>query len=201
MLLEIQVPSSNYWETTSTQPRSASRRNPSSQCGRNVVICGKKQRQCTTGEFTRGDCWIGLSLACSNGLILAAYVGKHTDELIGQLVINTEGKTQCKQFNTDEWGGYERVLQPEIEHYIGKDKTQRLQRTNRTLRQQTGRWHRRQNKFGKVWNQTKVTTRLAVSYFNWIWQHSRLKTTVAQRAGLTTQAWNWHNIATYLTLI
>lgn len=98
-------------------------------------------------------------------------------------------------------GGYERVLPPEIEHHIGKDKTQRLERTNGTVRQQTGRWHRRQNKFGKVWEQTKVTTRLVVSYFNWIWQHSRFKTTAAQRARLTTRSWTWHDIATYPTLI
>lgn len=31
-------------------------------------------------------------------------------------------------------------------------------------------------KFGKVWDQTKVKARLGVSYFNWIWTHSRLKT-------------------------
>ncbi len=62
-----------------------------------------------------------------------------------------EGKTDCKQFNSDDWGGYERVLPPEVQHHIGKDKTQRLERTNGIVRQQTGRWHRRQNKFGKVW--------------------------------------------------
>ncbi|MBE9190672.1 DEAD/DEAH box helicase [Gloeocapsopsis crepidinum LEGE 06123] len=38
-----------------------------------------------------------------------------------------------------------------------------------------------------MWEQTKGTTRLVVSYFNWIWQHSRLQTTAAQRAGLTQQ--------------
>lgn len=89
-----------------------------------------------------------MSLARFSGLILAACVGKHTDEFIEQLVVNTEGKTACKQLNTDDWGGYERVLPPEIEHYIGKDKTQRtplagrspIERTNGTLRQQTGRW-------------------------------------------------------------
>lgn len=106
-------------------------------------------------------------MADSSGLILAARVGKHTDELIEQLVVSSEGKTACKQFNSDDWGGYERVLPPEL-HYIGKDRTQRLERTNGTVRQQTGRWHRRQNKFGKMWEQTKVTTRLVVSYFNWI---------------------------------
>ena len=31
----------------------------------------------------------------------------------------------------------------------------------------------------KVWEQTLVTTRLVVSYFNWIWQHSRFKSSAA----------------------
>jgi IS1 family transposase len=166
-----------------------------------VVICFKKQKQCCAQELAAGDCWIALSLANSSGLILAARVGKHTDELIAQLVSSTEGKTECKRFNSDDWGGYERVLPPEIQHHIGKDSTQRLERTNGIVRQQTGRWHRRQNKFSKVWEQSKVTTRLVVSYFNWIWQHSRLKSTAAQRAGLAVRPWTWHDIATYPTLI
>ncbi|MBD2121852.1 IS1 family transposase, partial [Trichocoleus sp. FACHB-262] len=29
----------------------------------------------------------------------------------------------------------------------------------------------------------------------------RLKNTAAQRAGLTTRSWNWHDIAIYPTLI
>lgn len=60
--------------------------------------------------------------------------------------------------------------------------------------------HRRQNKFGKAWEQTKVTLRLLVSYFNWIWVHSRLETTAAQRADLTSQPWTWRDIAVYPTL-
>lgn len=97
---------------------------------------------------------------------------------------STEGKTDCKNWNRDDWGEYERILASKISHYIGKDRTQRLERTNGIVRQQTGRWHRRQNKFGKVWNQTKGTARLVVSYFSWLWTHSRLKTKTAQRAGL-----------------
>lgn len=166
-----------------------------------MVICAKKQKQCLPGELGAGDCWIGLSLANASGLILAARVGKHTDALIEALVVSTEGKTACKVWNSDDWGGYERVLPPEIWHYIGKDKTQRLERTNGIVRQQTGRWHRRQNKFGKVWEQTEVTTRLVVSYFNWIWRHSRFKTTAAQRAGLTEHPWSWHQIVAYPTTI
>jgi hypothetical protein len=91
-------------------------------------------------------------------------------------------------------------LGDEVEHYISKALTQRLERTNGIMRQQTGRWHRRQNKFGKDWEQTKVTLRLVISYFNWIWVHSRLGTTAAQRADLTSQPWGWRDIAAYPTL-
>lgn len=166
-----------------------------------MVICPKKQKQCVSEELEVGDCWIAISLASSSGLILSARVGKHTDELIEELVVSTEGKTGCKEWNSDDWGGYERVLPPEVKHNIGKDKTQRLERTNGIVRQQTGRWHRRQNKFGKLWEQTKVTTRLVVSYFNWIWRHSQLKTTASQRAKLTTVPWTWDDILSFPTLI
>ncbi len=39
----------------------------------------------------------------------------------------------------------------EIEHYISKTLTQRVEPTNGIVRQQTGRWHRQQNKFSKLW--------------------------------------------------
>ncbi len=153
------------------------------------------------GELEVGDCWIGLTQAKDSGLILVARVGKHTDELIEELVTSTEGKTDCQFWDTDGWGGYERVLPPEAQHHIGKDRTQRLERTNGILRQQTGRWHRQQNKFGKQWEQTKVTTRLVMSYFNWIWEHSRFGNTAAQRAGLASESWSWHAFATFPTLV
>ncbi len=90
-----------------------------------MVIRRKKQKQCVPDQLEVGDYWIGVSLAASNGLILAARVGKHTDDLIEELVVSSEGKTACKQWNSDDWGGYERVLPPEILHHIGKDKMQR----------------------------------------------------------------------------
>lgn len=65
---------------------------------------------------------------------------------------------------------------------------------------QTGRWHRQQNKFSEQWQQTKVTTRLVVSYFNSMWQHSRLVTTAAQRAGLASDSWTWNDFAIFPTL-
>ena len=86
-----------------------------------------------------GDCWIGLSLAKDSGLILAARVGKHTDAFLEELVASTEGKTDCQQWHTDGWFGYERVLTAEIDHQEG---TQRLERTNGIQRPHTVRWHR-----------------------------------------------------------
>ena len=65
----------------------------------------------------------------------------------------------------EHWGGYERVFPPEIKHHIGKDKTQRCSCVPTALSD---------NKLGdgiggrtsdrKVWDRTKVTTRLVVSY-------------------------------------
>jgi IS1 family transposase len=166
-----------------------------------VVIRRKKHKSCQGEELEVPDCWIGASLASDSGLIVTARVGKHTDALIAELVNSTTDKTDCLNWNTDGWGGYQRVLGEEINHQIGKKNTQRLERTNGMIRQQTGRWHRRQNKFAKIWQQTKVIVRLVISYFNWIWVHSRLKTTAAQRAGLTDERWTWNDLATYPTVL
>jgi IS1 family transposase len=152
-------------------------------------------------ELVAGDCWIALSLAQLSGLLLCGRVGKHTDELAQELISSTEGKTDCKEWGTDGWQGYGRVLPSEVDHYISKALTQRLERTNGILRQQTGRWHRRQNKFGKMWQQTKVTLRLVISYFNWLWRHSCLGTTADGRAELADCPWTWNDIATYPTLL
>jgi IS1 family transposase len=63
-------------------------------------------------------------------------VGKHTDFLAIELVINTQGKTDCKEWHTDGWGGYKQALcHDEIEHYISKALTQRSERTNGIVRQ------------------------------------------------------------------
>jgi insertion element IS1 protein InsB len=149
--------------------------------------------------LTRGDCWIGLSLDQQSGLILSARVGKHTDTFLAQLGANTEGKTDCKLGYTDDWGGDERVFTAEIVHIIGKENTLRLERTNGIIRQQTGKWHRRQSKFGKLWEQAKVTTLLVISDFNWLWRHSRSRDTAAERAGLATRPWGWNDLATFPT--
>ncbi|QUY44796.1 hypothetical protein I1H34_12330 [Acaryochloris marina S15] len=57
-----------------------------------------------------GDCWMAITLANTSGVILSCRVGKHTDSLLNELVTSTEGKTDCKDWNSDDWGGYERGL-------------------------------------------------------------------------------------------
>ncbi len=166
-----------------------------------MVVCGKKQKHCTAEELEVGDCWIAISLAQLSGLILSSRVGKHTDELAVELIVSTEGKTNCTEWHTDGWRGSERMLPNEVEHYVSKALTQRLERTLGVVRQHTGRWHRRQNKFARVWEQTKVTLRLVLTYFNWIWRHSYLGSSAAQRAELTSHPWCWNDIATYPTLL
>ncbi len=61
------------------------------------VIRRKKQKQCLPNELESEDDWIGLSLADSSGLILSARAGNHTDTLIYELVVSTEGTTYCKK--------------------------------------------------------------------------------------------------------
>lgn len=93
----------------------------------------KKQQHCLPGELAVGDCWIGLSLADDTGLILTGRVGKRTDAFLEELVVSTEGKTDCQCWKTDGWKGDSRVLPPDVEHQVGKEGTQRLERTNGIL--------------------------------------------------------------------
>ncbi len=52
------------------------------------------------------------------------------------------------------------------------------------VRQQTGRWHRRQQFiWGRSSELPEGTVRLVVSYFHWIWVHTRKGNTAAERAG------------------
>jgi insertion element IS1 protein InsB len=139
-------------------------------------------------------------LADDSGLVICGRVGKHTDRYIEEIIVTMQGRTSCQDLHTDDWCGYEQVIPVELEHTIGKDGRQRLERTNGILRQQNGRWHRKQNKFAKSGQTTKMRMYLAINYFNWIWKNSRSKDTAAQRAGLGSRAWLWDDFATYRTL-
>lgn len=79
-------------------------------------------------------------------------------------------------------GGYQRVLPREINHQIGNN--QRLERTKGIPRQQGDGIEDRTNlpKYG-----SDLILRLVISYFSWIWVHSLLGTTAAQRTELTDE--------------
>ena len=108
-----------------------------------MVVCRKKQKQCLPEELEADDCWIGLSLANTSGLILAARVRKHTDEFIEELVVTAEGKTGCKHGIATIGVDMSASCHQRLSISLVKDGTQRLERTNGIVRQQTGRWHRR----------------------------------------------------------
>jgi hypothetical protein len=75
------------------------------------------------------------------------------------------GKRIARDLKRDDWGGYERVLPPEIKHHIGKDKTQRCSCVLTALSgNKLGDGIGRRTSERKVWDMTKVTTRLVVSY-------------------------------------
>lgn len=112
----------------------------------------KKQKHCLSDELEVGDCWMTIALANDSGLILICRVGKHTNSLLDELMSSTEDETDCKHWNSDDWGGHKRILTSEISRY----RTQRLERTNEIVRHQTGRWHLCQNKFSKAWDHTKA---------------------------------------------
>ena len=58
-------------------------------------------------------------------------------------------RTDCKEWDTDGWSGYGRVLPEEVDPLYQQDlDTTMFVRTNGIVRQQTGRWHRRQNMLG-----------------------------------------------------
>ena len=99
--------------------------------------------------------WIDLGLA----------IGKHTDQLLGE---RPGPAPEAKELVNNgilmiRMGMNEFYPPPSKAKHIGAYQTQQLEGTNGMKRQQIGRWHRRQNKFGKVWEQTKITIRLAIA--------------------------------------
>lgn len=103
---------------------------------------------------------------------------------------------QCKQTFSESFNTlyYWRRVSPQQVQQV-------LQTHSGIVRQQTGRWHRRQNKFGKMWEQSDCDSAISGELIQWIWQHRRLKTTAAQRAELADQPWTWHDIVTYPTIL
>ena len=91
--------------------------------------------------------WLWYAIDHATGKILAYVLGSRKDEAFIKLkaLLEPFGITR---FYTDDWGAYERHLEPE-NHSIGKENTQKIERKNLTLRTRIKRLVRKTICFSK----------------------------------------------------
>lgn len=91
--------------------------------------------------------WLWHALDHATGNVLAYVLAPHTDAALESLVELLE-PFGIKQFYTDGWGGYTRILDEE-QHEVGKHHTQRIERKHLTLRTRIKRLARKTICFSK----------------------------------------------------
>lgn len=91
--------------------------------------------------------WLWHAIDRSTGTVLAYVLGRRQDEVFLDLkgLLEPFGITR---FFTDDWGAYERHLDPE-QHVIGKRNTQQIERKHLTLRTRIKRLVRKTICFSK----------------------------------------------------
>ena len=91
--------------------------------------------------------WLWHAIDQSTGTVLAYVLGRRQDEVFLDLkgLLEPFGITR---FFTDDWGAYERHLDPE-QHVIGKRNTQQIERKHLTLRTRIKRLVRKTICFSK----------------------------------------------------
>ena len=85
--------------------------------------------------------WTWYAMDKASGIILAWHNGNRTDADLRQLLGYLEN-IPIDLYYTDDWGAYTRNL-PEKSHYIGKDKTWKIERKNLNFRIHLKRLNRR----------------------------------------------------------
>jgi insertion element IS1 protein InsB len=92
--------------------------------------------------------WLWYAIDRASGILLAYVLGERKDEAFVRLkaLLVPFGITR---FYTDDWGAYERHLEPE-QHTIGKEHTQKIERKNLTLRTRIKRLARKTICFSKT---------------------------------------------------
>lgn len=65
---------------------------------------------CEPDESRVRNCWVTLNLAKDSGLVISGCIRKHPDELVQELVVNTEDKTPFTHLQTDRCEGYVRQV-------------------------------------------------------------------------------------------
>ena len=76
--------------------------------------------------------WTWYAIDKASGIILAWHNGRRTDDDFQQLLKHLEN-IPIDHYFSDDWGAYARYL-PEYKHYIGKDKTWKIERKNLNFR-------------------------------------------------------------------
>ena len=91
--------------------------------------------------------WLWYAIGHATGRILAYVLGSRKDEAFIRLKMLLE-PFGIRRFYTDDWGVYERHLDPE-KHVIGKANTRQIERKNLTLRTRIKRLVRKTICFSK----------------------------------------------------
>lgn len=91
--------------------------------------------------------WLWHAIDHATGAVLAYVLAPHQDKAL-VILMNLLIPFGITRFFTDAWGGYERILDPEI-HVIGKQNTQKIERKHLTLRTRIKRLARKTICFSK----------------------------------------------------
>ena len=106
--------------------------------------------------------WLGLTSATRR---IGAFVnGRRTDKNCRELLQKYQN-SRIGEFASDEWQSYRKYVPSDL-HYIGKDKTQRIERTNLNFRLHLKRLNRRTIAFSKNDEMHDAVINLYVHYHN-----------------------------------
>ena len=92
--------------------------------------------------------WLWHAIDCETGAVLAYVFGARKDRVFLELKGLLE-PVGIRHFYTDDWGAYERNLDPE-QHTTGKENTQKIERKHLTLRTRIKRLARKTICFSKT---------------------------------------------------
>ena len=108
--------------------------------------------------------WTWLGLTSSTGRIGAFVNGRRTDKNCQRLVARYQN-SRIEEFASDDWRAYQKYV-PEDVHYIGKDKTQRIERMNLKFRVHLKRLTRKTIAFSKSDEMHDAVIKLYVHHHN-----------------------------------
>lgn len=108
--------------------------------------------------------WTWLGLTSSTRRIGATVNGRRTDKCCWELLGKYQN-SRIEEFASDDWQSYPKFI-PSHLHYIGKDKTQRIERTNLNFRVHLKRLNRRTIAFSKTNEMHDAVINLYVHHHN-----------------------------------